>query len=389
MGGLFKSKSKSTSSSQQTSQSSATSSSQQSASNLGLTQNSNTQTSNTGPSQFQAPYLTGAFDAAKGNYEASAGTPFYTGNLYAGMSDQAKADLVKTRDFALSTGMGTAGQLSSIGSDLAGNFGKASSTIDDYLKLANGDATADILAAAKAYSENPNIDGQIDAVNRDVQRMLTEQTLPGIDRAASGSGNINSSRAGVAAGVAERGAADRMADNAATIRSQAYTQGLQMAQAERANKLGALSTAAGAYSGLGGQGISALTAGSNAGYGALSAINDANKTEQADRQGQATADYQSWLGEDGRASDLLSRYFSIIGGNQWGSSGTSTGTQTGVQVGSQNGTSSGTQTGTSTGTSNGTSTTTSSPGLGGAILGGLSLAGGLGWAPLAAKAAKG
>lgn len=310
-------------------------------------------TTDTGPSKFQQPYLQTAFDGAQANYQAAQGTPWYTGELYAGMSDQAKADLSATRDYAMTNGVGTANQLAGIGTNLVGNFDKATSTLDSYLALANGDATASNIAAAGKYADNPYLDAQIDAVNRDVGRTLNEETLPGIDRQASGTGNINSSRAGVAAGIAQRGAADRMADNAATLRSQAYQSGLTLAQQDRSNQLSALGSAASAYTGLAGQGVSALGQSSQIGLNALDAVNKTNSLEQADRQGQNDADYATWQGNDTRESDLLSRYYNIIGSNSWGQYGTQTGT----------------------------SKTTSSPGLASLAMGGLSLAGGLGWKP--------
>lgn len=314
-------------------------------------------TTDTGPSKFQQPYLTTAFDGAQANYDASKGSSWYTGDLYAGMSDQAKSDLSATRDYALNTGLGTANQLSSVGSGLVGNFDKASSTLDNFTSLANSDATQANIAAAGKYADNPYLSAQIDAVNRDVSRSLNEETLPGIDRQASGTGNINSSRAGVAAGIAQRGAADRMADNAASLRSQAYQSGLTLAQQDRSNQLSALGTAANGYASLAGQGVSALSSGAQIGTNALNTLNQTNAQEQADRQGQADADYASWYGNDTRESDLLSRYYGIIGSNSWGQYGTTSGTQT----------------------------TTSSPGLMGMIGGGLALAGGLGWSPLGAS----
>ena len=241
------------------------------------------------------------------------------------MSDDAKASLSASKDYATKTGLGTAQQLSDFGSSLTGYGAKAGTTMDDFLALANGDATAANISAASSYANNPYLDGQIDAVNRDVSRSLAEVTLPGIDRAASGTGNLNSSRAGVAAGIAQRGAEDRMADNAATLRGNAYSQGLTLAQGDRAQKLNALSTAAQSYQGLAGMGINALSAGADAGYGAYDVINNANALEQADRQGQADADYAKWQGEDTRQSDLLQRYMQIIGSNQWGQYGTESG----------------------------------------------------------------
>jgi hypothetical protein len=87
--------------------------------------------------------------------------------------------------------------------------------------------------------------------------------------------------------------------------------------------MSALGDAASAYSGLAGFGVDALGRANDAAYGAYDRINDANRVDQADRQGQLDADFEKWNGEDQRAIDLLSRYMGIVGGNQWGQSGTS------------------------------------------------------------------
>ncbi|USQ99530.1 hypothetical protein [Sphingomonas aerolata] len=323
----------------------------------GKTTSTSTQTTDSGPSKFQQPYLDTAFNAAQGIYNNKAGTPFYQGNTYAGMNDDAKATLEGLKGYAGSTGLQSAGQLSSLGSSLAGNAGKATAALDQFSALAGTDATAANISAATAYANNPHLDAQIDANSRDVVRNLNEQTLPGIDRQASAGGGINSSRAGVAAGIATRGAQDRVADISATMRGQAYSQGLNLAQGDRAQTLGALSTAANGYGSLAGQGISALGAGTQAAYGAFGAMAGADQSMQGDRQGQLDADYAKWQGEDNRGTDLLSKYYGIIGNNSWGSSGTSTGTQTQQQ-------------------SQGLLT-----GLAGIASTGLGIAGGLGWKP--------
>ena len=166
----------------------------------------------------------------------------------------------------------------------------------------------------------------IDANSRDVVRNLNEERLPGIDRQATATGGINSSRAGVAAGIAQRGAEDRIADISSTIRGDAYNRGLSLAQGDRAAQLGALSTSAGLASNLTGQGIGAMTAGNDMTMGAFDKMTQAGMIDQADRQGQMDADFEKWQGMDQRDWDLLNRYYSIVGGNQWGSSGTSSGT---------------------------------------------------------------
>jgi hypothetical protein len=323
----------------------------------GKTTSTSTQATDTGPSKFQQPYLDTAFKAAQGIYNNKASTPFYQGDTYAGMTDSAKATLEGLKGYAGSAGISGANQLSQMGSSLIGNADKAASSLDQFSQLAGTDATAANIKAAGAYADNPYLDSQIDANSRDVVRNLNEQTLPGIDRQASATGGINSSRAGVAAGIATRGAQDRVADISATMRGQAYSQGLGLAQNDRAQTLGALSTAANGYGALAGQGASALAAGTSAGYGAYGAMAGADSSLQGDRQGQLDADYAKWQGEDNRDIDLLSKYYGIVGNNSWGSSGTSTGTQTQKQ-------------------SQGLLT-----GLAGIASTGLGIAGGLGWKP--------
>lgn len=323
----------------------------------GTTKQTTNSTTDTGPSKFQLPYLTDAFNAAQANFKTQQGTPYYQGQTFAGMSDGAKSTLDSLKDYASGAGLGAANTLSSIGSNLAGYATKAGTTIDDYLKAASEDPTQALTESAKAYAANPNIDALIDANSRDVTRNLNESTLPSLNRQASGTGNINSSRAGIAEGLARRGAEDRIGDISATIRSDAYNRGLDLASRERSNKLNAMGSAASAYQGLAGTGISALTSGVNAGYGAFNAINGANATEQADRQGQMDADFKKWAGEDTRNADLLKRYYDIIGSNAWGTSGTSSGTSTTKQSGG------------------------ALSGILGLASTGLGLAGGLGWTP--------
>jgi len=79
---------------------------------------------------------------------------------------------------------------------------------------------------ASRYMNNDVLNGQIDAAGRDVTRNLQENQLTGIASQAAGSGNSGSSRAGVMAGIAARGAGDRIGDIGAQMRGQAYNAGL-------------------------------------------------------------------------------------------------------------------------------------------------------------------
>lgn len=75
---------------------------------------------------------------------------------------------------------------------------------------------------------NDILSGQIDAASRDVMRNLQENQLTGIASQAAGTGNSGSSRAGVMAGIAARGAGDRIGDIASAMRGQAFNTALNI-----------------------------------------------------------------------------------------------------------------------------------------------------------------
>jgi len=85
---------------------------------------------------------------------------------------------------------------------------------EDYLNtLFRGDAAS-----------QPGVSGSLDAVNRQVNRQLSEQTIPGVQDEAIGAGQFGSSRQGVSEGIARRGAQDTIADTTARITMQAAEQ---------------------------------------------------------------------------------------------------------------------------------------------------------------------
>ena len=98
--------------------------------------------------------------------------------------------------------------------DYQGQFdaltGQSQGITDRFGALADR-SNQDQMGAANQYAMN-NANPLVDAMMRDDRRALEEGTLPGINMGASGSGNTNSSRAGIASAVAQRGFADREAD---------------------------------------------------------------------------------------------------------------------------------------------------------------------------------
>lgn len=127
-----------------------------------------------------------------------------------------------------------------------GGYGAAANTAN---RMSGGNAYGTPMTNGLNYStlagavNNPFLDGQIDAASRDVVRNLNENQLTGNAATAAGTGNSGSSRRAVMDAIAMRGAADRVADIGSTMRGQAYTQGLDLAnRTALANQSAALGT---------------------------------------------------------------------------------------------------------------------------------------------------
>lgn len=139
----------------------------------------------------------------------------------------------------LNDATGTLGSLAQFTSGLnnlsAGNqFG--SNAADLFRRFSDGSGA---FQAGNDLATSSMADGLVDAAGRDVTRNLFEQQLPGIDRAAAGSGNINSTRAGVETAIARRGAADRLTDLSTNIRSSLFDKGVNQFNQNLTNALGA------------------------------------------------------------------------------------------------------------------------------------------------------
>ena len=129
----------------------------------------------------------------------------------------------------LSDRTGTLGSMAQFGTGLrnltaGGSFGDNAANL--YNQYFTGNPNDGALRAGMDFANNPMVDGLIDASSRDVRRNLFEQQLPGIDRQAAGTGNLNSTRAGVESAIATRSAADRLADLSSSIRNQFFNKGV-------------------------------------------------------------------------------------------------------------------------------------------------------------------
>lgn len=182
--------------------------------------------------------------------------PAYSGQRVAGLNGYQTGGANNLGNYALGNS-GMAQFATGLSGGLAASGAGFGQNAQQMFAQGGMDPTQSIINSAGQYANNPYVSGMIDSANRDTQRMLTEQQLPSLARSFAGTGNTNSSRAGVEQAIAERGAADRMNDTAANIRSSLFGQGLGMAQNQWnqnfANQLNANGQLMNAYqTGLGG-----------------------------------------------------------------------------------------------------------------------------------------
>jgi hypothetical protein len=118
--------------------------------------------------------------------------------------------------------------------ELAGTWGAQAlagfqGNLQDAAGRAGQDATNQVSQDASAYATNPYVQSAINNANNQIDTTLNESTVPGLNRAASQGGALNSSRAGMAEAEANRGAALAKGNADSSIVNNAYSQGLNTA----------------------------------------------------------------------------------------------------------------------------------------------------------------
>jgi hypothetical protein len=288
------------------------------------TQNQSTKTAPWAP---QANAITTAFDGAKAALGQASGVQAPT-DFVAGMTPEQMNTFRSMLGFAGTNGV-SAENLAS-GNALAGaGTAGATGALSQLLGFNPGGARDAIIGDANKYADNPAISGMVDAAMRDARNQVRDVTLPGIDRAAAVSGNVNNSRTGIAQGLVERELAGKAADVSANLRGAAYDKGLDLGAMTNVQAVMDSLKSAGSLGGnLAQLGIGARSGSINDQKGVFDIANAGGAGLQADQQltlDNLLARYQS-----GTTSpfDALKEYMSIVGSNNWGSESTSTGTST-------------------------------------------------------------
>jgi len=280
--------------------------------------------SSSAPWSVQQPYLTTGFDGAQDAYQKAMSMGTYQGQTVAGLNPYQTSGADAAGQYASQYGMPAAQQLGTAGQQFLGYGQQFGSNASNLYTQAQGDPTQKILSDANAYANNPYVDGQIDAANRDVSRDLNETALPSLARTSSGTGNTNSTRDGVQSAILQRGAADRMADTASSIRSQFFGQGLNMAQGQYnqnlQNSLQANNQLLQSFQ----QGGNTILQGQQVAGNAFDASQAAGGVYQNQNQAELNAAHQKFLDEQNTGLDLTGKYQGIVNGNFGTQSSTST-----------------------------------------------------------------
>lgn len=274
------------------------------------------QTQKQSPWKPQQGYLKDIFANAQNIYNNRGGP--YTGDLYAGMSGMTQDGISGIGSFS-PYGQNAAMGMLNAGSGLYGAGNAAMGSANALANMGMSDPTQANISAASQYANSPYIQGSIDAANRDTARALYEGQLPAIERGGSMSGNTNSTRTGVEAAIARRGANDRMADTSAAIRSDAYNRGLSMAEGARTANMGAMANAGGMFGNIFGQGVNAATMGQQNMYNNLDALVKAGQLSQQDAQGYLDQAFNKWNMADNYDAQKLTQYQAAVSGNYGGS----------------------------------------------------------------------
>lgn len=160
------------------------------------------------------PKMTGNIDRVEGDFDTMYETGPYTGDMFAPANDRMMNTNDQMYNFGqdqFATGNRLMNENAGFGQNNRDLYGNFTDLANRGTAMFDANQSANPMADAAAYAQS-NMSPIVKAMMRDDRRALEEQTLPGINMNASGTGNVNSSRAGMADAIAQRGFDDRRAD---------------------------------------------------------------------------------------------------------------------------------------------------------------------------------
>ncbi len=291
-------------------------------------QQSSTTTSS--PWSVQSPYLQQAFADAAGAMNQTNGVPTPT-ELTAGLTPQQLQLFQSAINYGTSN---TSPQLeATLGGGAAGaGYSGATGALSElgaFDPSSTNNVNADI-AGGNAYAAGQNIPAQVQAAMRDATQQAHDVTLPGLEANAAGTGNVNSSRTGVAEGIVQRGLAQQAGDLSAQLQAQAYNTGAGLTSQENQANNSALLSALNGEGSLGtslfGGGLGALGQSINDQGSLFNLANEGAAGVQAGNQLQDTNAQQLYQQNTSAPFNGLDQFWNIVGSGNWGGTSSSTGT---------------------------------------------------------------
>ena len=266
------------------------------------------------PWAAQQPYLTSGFSGAKTALDDALASNQGITDFTADMTPDQYADLQRMRN-ASDAANGVSSTAINTGLGLLSGFGQAQGNNTALWDQATSDPTDKIISNAGKFADNPYLQGQIDAAISDVNRGL-QLEKGNINTAATGTGNVNSTRAGTLDAYATKDAADRAAQIATGMRSDAYKTGLGQAGSDYWSGLGTAIGVNDSISNLANTGMGLAMDGYGIGMqGASDALAASTMVQQ-----QSQAEIEGKIAQSQRPMDLYQQYLQMIGGN-YGSQG--------------------------------------------------------------------
>lgn len=287
-----------------------------------------------GPWSGQQPFLTDAWNKAQGLYNTQSGQPGYEGDFIATMTPEQKSLIQNYIDYYTGTGTQRADELYNNATTMTNTgMNGVTNTANAITDFANSDRTGAIISDAGRIADNPYMSGMVDASMRDAYRNASENTIPNLYRDAAAGSNLNSSRTALMQGVVERGLAQKTADVSAMLRGNAYDTGLKIGAGNQALTLDALRGAGGLFDLLNNTGLAANELATKQRDNASDrALYNSDALRQG-RQMELDNNFQKFRYAEDRPWDLLSRYYGIIGSQNWGRTGTQMTTETSTPSG--------------------------------------------------------
>lgn len=187
----------------------------------------------------------------------------------------------------------------------------------DIISGVQGRGMDDYQSDATNYAKNdPYLQESIDSAWQQADKRLGENVggVGGINQNASGGGNMNSSRAGVAEGLARAEAAERGATLETGLRRDSYNQGLDLSRGIDSQQMGLaqlLKQSPGELASL------------------LSGAQGAQITGDQQAGDIFSQLFSSQTGQEDYDWSKLSRLWDMVGGNNWGGTGRSVGDKVG------------------------------------------------------------